>query len=141
VHAIPSTDNYFCYTKQKPALKLNTFSNVKHVFLVKTIKMTRKYLLDEPWDEESDYICVMAESEAILFSRDLNRPEIRLSSLPIRNIYAVLHDKKSQSLILVDESLCFYTFNIRSRQIGMSKRSPGDLGELLRVSQMIEKLQ
>ena len=32
VHAVPSTENYFCYTKQKPVLKLSTFSPIKHVF-------------------------------------------------------------------------------------------------------------
>jgi hypothetical protein len=57
--------------------------------------MTWKYLLDEPCSEESEYICVMADSEAIMISRDLNRPEIRLSSLPLKNIYAVFHDKDS----------------------------------------------
>ena len=37
----------------------------------------------------------MAETEAILISRDLNRPEIRICSLPSKTIYAVFHDTES----------------------------------------------
>jgi hypothetical protein len=54
--------------------------------------MTWKYLLDELWYEASEYICVMADNEAIFFSRDFNKPEIRICSLPTKTIYAVFHD-------------------------------------------------
>lgn len=95
VHAVPSTDSYFSYTRQRPAVKLSTFSCVKHVFQVKTLQMTSKYLLDEACDETSEFICVMAETEAVFISRELNRPEIRIQSLPCKAIYAVFHDTAS----------------------------------------------
>jgi len=122
---IPKCEKYFQYTVKKPIF-VSDADTPSQIISVKVIGNTRP----------SEFFCIIGDREIILVTWLMNKAT-RICQLT-KSVKYVLHDTVFESLLLVEDTNHYTTFNLRSRQHNRRTRTPLDLSHILNLGNYID---